>query len=203
MDFERIDPMTNKPASKAQAMTAKEAAAVADRAAAGFEAWSQLGPSARRATLAKAAASLEARKDQFVAAMMSEVGATAGWAMFNLMLAAGMVREAAALTTQIAGEVIPVEEIVAELNRLKSAELLRGFRGSPALDIGAAAQIVEKVGALLMAEPRIWEIDLNPVIVYPRGSGALALDALIVAGAQESASTATCRRQRSSSRDEV
>ena len=66
MDFERIDPMTNKPASKAQAMTAKEAAAVADRAAAGFEASSQLGPSARRATLAKAATSLEARKDQFV-----------------------------------------------------------------------------------------------------------------------------------------
>src|SRR3984893_17678617 len=110
MDFERIDPMTNKPASKAQAMTAKEAAAVADRAAAGFEAWSQLGPSFRRATLAKAAASLEARKDQFVAAMMSEVGATAGWAMFNIMLAAGMVREAGALTTQIAGEVIPSDK---------------------------------------------------------------------------------------------
>jgi len=80
---------------------------------------------------------------------------------------------------------LSVEEIVAELNRLKSAELLRGFRGSPALDIGAAARIVEKVGALLMAEPRIREIDLNPVVVYPRGSGALALDALIVAGAQE------------------
>lgn len=78
---------------------------------------------------------------------------------------------------------LSVEEIVAELNRLKSAELLRGFRGSPALDIGAAARIVEKVGALLMAEPRIREIDLNPVIVYPCGSGALALDALIVAGA--------------------
>ena len=79
---------------------------------------------------------------------------------------------------------LSVEEIVAELNRLKSAELLRGFRGSPALDIRAAARIVEKVGVLLMAEPSIREIDLNPVIVYTRGSGALALDALIVAGAQ-------------------
>jgi len=78
-----------------------------------------------------------------------------------------------------------LEEIVAELNQLKSAELLRGFRGSPALDIIAAAMIVEKVGALLIAEPRIREIDLNPVIVYPRGSGALALDALIVAGARD------------------
>jgi hypothetical protein len=29
------------------------------------------------------------------------------WAGFNVMLAAGMIREAAALTTQVAGEVIP------------------------------------------------------------------------------------------------
>jgi acyl-CoA reductase-like NAD-dependent aldehyde dehydrogenase len=39
--------------------------------------------------------------------MMAEIGATAGWAMFNLALAAGMVREAAAITTQIQGEIIP------------------------------------------------------------------------------------------------
>ena len=42
--------------------------------------------------------------------MMSEIGATAGWAMFNLGLAASMVREAAALTTQISGEVIPSDK---------------------------------------------------------------------------------------------
>ncbi|MEN9718945.1 MAG: hypothetical protein RIQ99_1823, partial [Pseudomonadota bacterium] len=35
---------------------------------------------------------------------------TAGWAMFNLGLAAGMVREAAAITTQITGEVIPSDK---------------------------------------------------------------------------------------------
>jgi acyl-CoA reductase-like NAD-dependent aldehyde dehydrogenase len=42
--------------------------------------------------------------------MMAEIGATAGWAMFNLTLAVGMVREAAALTTRIAGEVIPSDK---------------------------------------------------------------------------------------------
>ena len=41
---------------------------------------------------------------------MGEIGATEGWARFNLMLAAGMVREAAALTTQIGGEVIPSDK---------------------------------------------------------------------------------------------
>ena len=72
------------------------------------------------------------------------------------------------------------DEIAQELNQLKSAELLHGFRGSPALDIAAVAGIIEKVGALLRAEPRIREIDLNPVIVYPAGLGAIALDALMV-----------------------
>jgi acyl-CoA reductase-like NAD-dependent aldehyde dehydrogenase len=42
--------------------------------------------------------------------MMSEIGATAGWALFNLTLAASMVREAAALTTQIRGEIIPSDK---------------------------------------------------------------------------------------------
>ena len=60
--------------------------------------------------LNKAAVALEARKDEFVKAMMGETGATAGWAMFNLMLAAGMMREAAAMTTQIGGEVIPSDK---------------------------------------------------------------------------------------------
>jgi benzaldehyde dehydrogenase (NAD) len=97
MDFERINPLTQEPASKATAMSASEASAVAERAANAFPAWSTLGPNAR-ALLMKAATALEARKDDFVRAMMTEVGATAGWAMFNLMLAAGMIREAAALT---------------------------------------------------------------------------------------------------------
>jgi benzaldehyde dehydrogenase (NAD) len=110
MDFERINPITNEIASKALAMTTADANAVADRAAAGFASWSTVGPNARRAVLMKAAAALEERKDHFVQAMMTETGATAGWAMFNLMLAAGMIREAAALTTQIGGEVIPSDK---------------------------------------------------------------------------------------------
>jgi benzaldehyde dehydrogenase (NAD) len=110
MEFERINPVTNETASKALAMTAADAAAVADRAAEGFAQWSGAGPNARRALLMSAAVALESRKDEFVRAMMAEIGATAGWAMFNLMLAAGMIREAASLTTQISGEVIPSDK---------------------------------------------------------------------------------------------
>jgi len=110
MEFERINPLTHEAASKATAMSPSEARAVADRAANAFPGWSTLGPNARRALLMNAATALEARKDDFVRAMLAEVGATAGWAMFNLMLAAGMIREAAALTTQIGGEVIPSDK---------------------------------------------------------------------------------------------
>jgi benzaldehyde dehydrogenase (NAD) len=107
MEFERINPITGEVASSAAAMKAADIAPIAARAQQGFGAWSKLGPNARRAVLMRAADAMLAKKDQFTAAMMAEIGATAGWAMFNLMLATGMVREAAALTTQIAGEIIP------------------------------------------------------------------------------------------------
>jgi acyl-CoA reductase-like NAD-dependent aldehyde dehydrogenase len=53
---------------------------------------------------------LAARLEDFVKAMANETGATRGWAAFNVNLAAGMIREAAALTTQISGEVIPSDK---------------------------------------------------------------------------------------------
>lgn len=110
MQFERHNPLTGAVASSAQAMQAAEIPAIAARAGAGFPVWAEMGPNARRAVLMKAASALEARAEAFVEAMMGEIGATRGWAMFNLTLAASMVREAAALTTQIAGEVIPSDK---------------------------------------------------------------------------------------------
>jgi acyl-CoA reductase-like NAD-dependent aldehyde dehydrogenase len=110
MKFERMNPLTGETASSAKAMKAEDIPAIAKRADAAFKEWSQQGPNARRAVLMKAAEALEARKDQFVEAMMHEIGSTRGWAMFNLGLAANIIREAAALTTQIGGEVIPSDK---------------------------------------------------------------------------------------------
>ncbi|MCW2395002.1 MULTISPECIES: aldehyde dehydrogenase [unclassified Sphingobium] len=110
MEFSRNNPMTGEVASSATAMKAADIAPIAAKAAEGFQNWSVMGPNARRAVLMKAASALESKKDAFVEAMMGEIGATAGWAMFNLGLAASMIREAAALTTQINGEVIPSDK---------------------------------------------------------------------------------------------
>ena len=108
--FDRASPVTGRLASRAPACSVDDAVEAVDRAAAAFPAWSTTGPTARRALLIQAAAALESRATEFVDAMMGEIGASEGWAQFSLMLAAGMVREAAALTTQISGEVIPSDK---------------------------------------------------------------------------------------------
>jgi acyl-CoA reductase-like NAD-dependent aldehyde dehydrogenase len=105
--FERRNPISGNVATKAAAATVDDAIAAVDAAAAAFPDWSRSSPRERRAILSKAADVLSAREGEFIEAMAAEIGATAGWAHFNVMLASDMLREAAALTTQITGEVIP------------------------------------------------------------------------------------------------
>ncbi|RCW66777.1 aldehyde dehydrogenase [Pseudorhodoferax soli] len=105
--FDRRNPLDESLATRAPAATPADAIRAVEAAAGAFPAWSQTGPNARRALLLKAADALEAKAPEFIAALPRETGATAMWAGFNVHLAAGMLREAAALTTQIAGEVIP------------------------------------------------------------------------------------------------
>lgn len=72
------------------------------------------------------------------------------------------------------------EAIVDKLYGLKQAALLKGYRGSPALDVAALAKLIRQISAVLLAEPRIAEMDLNPVILHPVGEGVVALDALML-----------------------
>lgn len=72
------------------------------------------------------------------------------------------------------------QSIIESLRHLKCGPLLDGYRGSPALDLPALAELIERVGRALSQEPAIREIDLNPVIAYPAGQGIMALDALMV-----------------------
>ena len=105
--FDRLDPVSGAVASRAAAASVVDAMRAADAAAAAFPEWSTVAPGARRALLMKAADALQAKTGEFVEAVVSETGGTPGWAHFNVALAADMIREAAAMTTQISGEVIP------------------------------------------------------------------------------------------------
>ena len=67
--------------------------------------------------------------------------------------------------------------IIAELQKLKGAALLRGGRGTPAADLDAVADCVLHLGAIVRSDPRVTEIEINPLRVYAKG--ALALDVLM------------------------
>ncbi len=108
--FVRHDPVSGEVATRAAAAQVSDAVAAADAAAAAFPAWSAIGPTERRRLLLKAADLLEARTEDFAAVMAREIGASQGWAGFNVHLAAGILREAASLTTQIQGETIPTDK---------------------------------------------------------------------------------------------
>jgi acyl-CoA synthetase (NDP forming) len=75
------------------------------------------------------------------------------------------------------------EDIVVELGRLKAAAVLRGTRGAAPVDLRAIARTVAVLGAQMRANPRITEVDINPLVAYAAGSPqpVLALDALVVA----------------------
>jgi acetyl-CoA synthetase len=72
----------------------------------------------------------------------------------------------------------PVPVVRRRLERLRGAPVLRGARGRPGVDLDALAALVGAVGRLLVDDPSIAEIDLNPVIAGPWG--VVAVDALVV-----------------------
>ena len=108
--YDRLDPFTEKLASRAPAVGLEDVAAAIEAASNAFPAWASTGPGQRRAILAKAADIMDAKVGEFTTLMMEETGATAPWAGFNVMLAANILREAAAMTTQIGGEIIPSDK---------------------------------------------------------------------------------------------
>jgi vanillin dehydrogenase len=107
---ERRNPISGEIVTQSASATLADADAAADAAARAFGVWSEMGPSARRGILNKAADLLQAKADRFAEIVTAETGATPRWGQFNVMLAANMLREAAALTTHVAGEVIPSDK---------------------------------------------------------------------------------------------
>ncbi|MBN9889521.1 aldehyde dehydrogenase [Salipiger abyssi] len=108
--FERCSPVSGEVVTRGAAATPGDAVAAIESAERAFASWSQTGPGQRRALLMKAAEEIEKRTEDFVVAMKGEVGAGELWARFNVMLAANVFREAAAMTTQIQGSTIPSDK---------------------------------------------------------------------------------------------
>ncbi|MER7398600.1 acetate--CoA ligase family protein [Streptomyces sp. NPDC000151] len=69
----------------------------------------------------------------------------------------------------------------AALGRLRGHALLEGVRGAPPADTDALVEVMLRVQRMaLELGDQLAELDINPLVVLPKGQGAVALDALAV-----------------------
>ncbi|MEM2007168.1 MAG: acetate--CoA ligase family protein [Sulfolobales archaeon] len=68
------------------------------------------------------------------------------------------------------------------IREIKGYKVLEGFRGSPPRDIESLKKIIMGLATMISELSEIEAVDLNPVILYPRGRGALIVDARIILG---------------------
>jgi len=67
------------------------------------------------------------------------------------------------------------------LGELRGARLLDGVRGAPPADVDGLVDVILRVQRMAMElGDSLAELDINPLMVLPRGQGAVALDALAV-----------------------
>jgi hypothetical protein len=72
------------------------------------------------------------------------------------------------------------EDVARKLAELRVAPLLAGVRGQAARDVAAFAAMAVRLGeAMLRWDGAVASVDLNPVIVFETGAGAVAVDALV------------------------
>ena len=92
----------------------------------------------------------------------------------------------AELLKDVTFRVVPLSEKDAQemIQETKAASLLSGLRGQPSADLQALCSILVNVSRLVNDYPEISELDINPVLVTPKGP--FAVDALIrVTSSQE------------------
>ncbi|MEV6239171.1 aldehyde dehydrogenase family protein [Lentzea sp. NPDC051838] len=106
---EDLNPFTGEVYAVVASAGPADVTRAVDAAQEAFPEWAATAPSARRAILLRAADELEKRTPEAIALMAQEVGGVAGWAGFNVMLAAKMLREAAAAATAPIGEVLTTD----------------------------------------------------------------------------------------------
>lgn len=99
--------------------------------------------------------------------------------VYGVTLTLGMGGVTAEVLADTVTLVLPAtaEEVLEAMQRLRLWPLLDGYRGRPKADMAAVAGIAVRLGALMLADDRLEEIEINPVLVRPEG--AVAVDALI------------------------
>lgn len=90
---------------------------------------------------------------------------------FGPIIIFGLGGIAVELFRDVSMRLLPIDhrEALSMINEIRSATLLKGFRGQQAVDEDALAHGLLKLAQIAEAHPEIAEIDLNPVFAYPEG----------------------------------
>jgi acetate---CoA ligase (ADP-forming) len=82
----------------------------------------------------------------------------------------------------VAWRVAPLsyEEARKMIESIRGARVLQGIRGEKPYDIESVADLLVRLSHMLVDLPQIQEIDVNPVLVFPEGEGAVAVDARVI-----------------------
>jgi len=99
--------------------------------------------------------------------------------VYGVTLTLGMGGVTAEVLADTVTLVLPCtqDQILEALRRLRLWPLLDGYRGRPRADTSALADVAVRLGRLMLADPSLEEIEINPVLLTARG--AVAVDALI------------------------
>ncbi|MGQ9797211.1 acetate--CoA ligase family protein [Desulfosoma sp.] len=63
---------------------------------------------------------------------------------------------------------------------IRGYDLLKGVRGRPEADTGVLERYLVSLSNLVLDHPEIKELDMNPVMVHPKGSGATVADVRVI-----------------------
>jgi acyl-CoA reductase-like NAD-dependent aldehyde dehydrogenase len=105
--FDDLNPYSGELVARVPAGTGADAAAAVAAAREAFATWSRTAPEARMRVFLRAADILEARRDDLLATLAAETGASAGFGGFQLKRAVSELRQAAGWVYQPKGELIP------------------------------------------------------------------------------------------------
>jgi acetyltransferase len=72
------------------------------------------------------------------------------------------------------------EDAADMIRNTRAGRLLTGFRGMPEADVEAVVDTILRLSQLAQDFPQIAEIEINPLLVLPKGKGVLALDGRVI-----------------------
>ncbi|AKU95476.1 Acetyl-CoA synthetase (ADP-forming) alpha and beta chain, putative [Labilithrix luteola] len=97
---------------------------------------------------------------------------------FGPLIVAGLGGVQVELMRDVAFRLTPVSDLDAAemIDGLRGAKLLDGFRGAPVADRASLLDVIQKISAFADVVPELLEFEINPLVVLPRGEGAIGLD---------------------------